>query len=628
MSKTNIFHIFINTPPQPPPPSPPPPPQSSIVQSDQSDYQSPINLLFQSTPMISPSTQASPPSFSSSAQRSSPSNVSPKQFLQKTQSPSVSTKPSSRFGRLYKPNPKYANLHHIIESENNSIIEPLTLSEALNSPQSNMWQDAISSEYNSLMRNGTWELVPLPPNRKAINCKWIFKLKYKADGSIDRFKARLVAKGYSQVQGMDYNDTFSPVVKITTIRVLLALAAMYDWEVHQLDVTTAFLYGDLSKDIYMKQPEGYVIPGYENKVCKLKKSLYGFKQASKLWYYKFQNYLFSLGFLGIIADSNVYIKQDNTSFIILALYVDDVILITNTIQLLKQIDIQFRQAFAMTNHSPIHYILGIHIERNRMNRTIKIHQQKYILNILKHFQMINCNPIGKPFEVNVKLTKDQRPQTPSEINTMSNVPYAQAVGALGYASVTTRPALTYAVGEVSQHSINPRQAHWNAVKRIFRYLKGTIDHGIVYGFNSNSPNDPKTLVGYTYADWAGDVDGRKSTSGYAFILANGVASWSSKRQQTVALSSIEAEYKAATEACKEGIWLRQLLQDIGFVQNLPTMIHCDNQSAIALTKNPQFHARTKHIEIQFHFIREVVEDGQIRLEYVHTSQNIADIFTK
>ena len=282
--------------------------------------------------------------------------------------------------------------------------------------------------------------------------------------------------------------------------VLLALAAMYDWEVHQLDVTTAFLYGDLSEDIYMKQPEGYVIPSSEPKVCKLKKSLYGLKQAPRVWYYKFQNYLFSLGFLGITADSNVYIKQDNTSFIILALYVDDVILITNTIQLLKQIDIQFHQAFAMTNHSPIHYILGIHIERNRLNRTIKIHQQKYILNILKRFQMINCNPIGTPFEVNVKLTKDQRLQTPSEINAMSNVPYAQAVGALGYASVTTRPALTYAVGEVSHHSINSGQAHWNAVKRIFRYLKGTIDHGIVYGFNSNSPNDPKTLVGYTDAD--------------------------------------------------------------------------------------------------------------------------------
>ena len=209
--------VLINTQLQPPPPYQPPPPQSSIVQSDQSDYQSTINPLFQSTPMISPSTPASPPSSSSSAQRSPPSNVSPKQFLKKTQSPSASTQLSSRFGRLYKPNPKYANLHHIIESKNSSIIESLTLSEALNSPQRNMWQDAISSEDNSLMQNGTWELVPLPPNRKAINCKWIFKLKYKADDSIDRFKARLVAKGYSQVQSMDYNDIFSTVVKITTI---------------------------------------------------------------------------------------------------------------------------------------------------------------------------------------------------------------------------------------------------------------------------------------------------------------------------------------------------------------------------------------------------------------------------
>ena len=211
--------------------------------------------------------------------------------------------------------------------------------------------------------------------------------------------------------------------------------------------------------------------------------------------------------------------------------------------------------------------------------------------------MIDCNPIGTLLEVNLKLTKYQHPQTIYEIETMLNVPYAQAMGAIGYASVITRPGLTYAVWEVSQHSINLGQCHWNIIKRIFHYLKGTFDHEIIYGPNPNSSNDPTMLVGYTDADWAGDIDGRKSTSGYAFILANGVVSWSSKQQQTVILSSTEAEYKAAIEACKEGVWLRQLLQDLGFMQSSPTMIYCDNQSVIALTKNPQFHACTKYIEI-------------------------------
>jgi hypothetical protein len=501
--------------------------------------------------------------------------------------------------------------------------EPRTLAEAMVRPDSKQWEQAIQSEYNSIISNGTWTLVKLPAGRKAIGCKWVFKVKYTATGAIEKYKARLVAKGYSQTQGIDYDETFAPVAKFNSIRVLLAIAAQEDFEIHQMDVMTAFLNADLEEDVYMAQPEGFVEKGNEELVCKLHKSLYGLKQASRSWYHKIDGELVGLGFTRSQADHSVYSLQKDNVKIIIALYVDDLILMANDLAKLLQIKEELGKRFDMKDLGEIHYCLGIQVIRDRKKRTIQLGQAKYIENVLKRFRMEDCKPIGTPLDTNSKLTKAMAPKSDAEIEEMQSIPYQSAVGSLMYAMLGTRPDIAYVVGALSQYCSNPGPAHWNAIKRVFRYLKGTINYTLRY-----EGNNKDRLVGFCDADWAGNVDDRRSTTGCAFIIAGGAVSWNSKKQATVALSSTEAEYMAATQATKEAIWLRKILTDLGYTQDQPTVIYGDNQSCIALTKNPTYHARTKHIDIQHHFVREKVEDGTIKLVFCGTEDMAADVLTK
>ena len=454
----------------------------------------------------------------------------------------------------------------------------------------------------------------------------MFKVKTNADGEIERYKARLVAKGFSQVEGIDYTETFAPVAKYGSIRCVLALAAQLDLEVHQMDVKTAFLNGDLEEEIYMRQPPGYITDETKDKVWKLKKCLYGLKQAPRMWWIKLDAYLQSIGFTRGTADHSIYVRRSGQELVILTVYVDDLLIASNQMDAVKRTKEELKSRFEMSDMGEAHYILGIRITRDRANRKIYLSQAKYVKKVLSKFGMEDCKPISTPLEVNQKLSKSMSPQTAEDRDYMATVPYRQAVGSLMHAMIGTRPDICFAVGAVSKFMSDPGKEHWTAVKRILRYLRGTQDYQLELSGSDNSTT--VVLHGYCDSDWGGNPDDRRSTSGYAFSLGRGAINWSSKRQPTTALSSTEGEYMASTHATKEAIWLRTLLKDLGFEQVGATTIYTDNQGCLDLAKNPTHHARTKHIDIQHHFVREQMELKTIELKYCPSEDNTADVLTK
>ena len=503
--------------------------------------------------------------------------------------------------------------------------EPATYAEAMSSTHSKQWEKAAQEEYDSIQAAGTWILVPLPAGRVAIGCKWVLKLKRTAKGIIDRFKARLVAKGYSQKPGIDYNETFAPVVKFTSIRALLALAAHQNWEVHQMDVKTAFLNGDLEETIYMQQPEGFVVSGKEDMVYQLKKSIYGLKQSGRSWYQKIDTALLQMNFKRLESDHCVYVLQTSVLSMFISLYVDDLLIFSNSIDSLNAFKQKLSTLFEMKDLGEAHYVLGVQIIRDRVARTLSISQKEYIKTIANRFVMNEANSADTPIPLGNSLSKSDCPTSPTAIAAMKLKPYRSAVGAIMYAMLGTRPDITFAITALSQFNSNPGEVHWKALKRLIRYLLGTVNYSLTYG--SNNQNQ-LSMMGYCDADWGSNQDDRRSVTGYVYILNGGAVSWQAKKQPTVALSSVEAEYMAATEATKEAIWLRSFFTEIGLKIPSPITILSDSQGSIALAKNPAVHSRSKHIDIRHHFIREQVAVGQIKMYYVPTKDMTADILTK
>eukprot|EP00253_Pinus_taeda_P032104 PITA_32104 len=455
--------------------------------------------------------------------------------------------------------------------------DPDTFAEASGHPH---WEAAMNEEYHSLLANDTWDLVPLPKGRKLVRCKWVYRTKYGPDGKVDKHKARLVAKGFSQVEGIDYTETFSPVAKMNSIRLVLSLAASLKWEVHQMDVKSAFLHGDLHEEIYMEQP------------------LASSKQTPALCY----------------SDNTVYTKKVGNSLIILVLYVDDLILTGSDPNLINHVKSSLKKKFEMTDLGNLHYFLGLQVLQSK--ECISLSQSKYACDILRHFHMEDCKPAPSPFQSGVKLSVSC---TSPEVDATL---YRQLVGKLLYLT-HTRPDLSFAVGLVARFMQNPRESHYKSAKRILRYVRGTVQFGIHY-----SAKAATLLVGFTDSDWAGDPDDRKSTAGYVFTLGSGPITWACKKQAAISLSSAEAEYRGAVEASKEALWLRQILSEFGFDQQHPTTLWCDNQSAIQLCKDPVQHQRSKHIELHMHFIRKLIHDHVLEVQYCSTDDQVADIFTK
>ena len=417
-------------------------------------------------------------------------------------------------------------LCNITGSLTSEVEEPKMVEDALSSEQSQHWQEAMNSEFSSLMKNDTWELVPPPEDKNIVGSKWVFKVKRDANGRVDRYKARLVAQGYSQMKGVDYEEVFSPVTRNSSLRSLLALANAYNLDVHQMDVKTAFLNGTLDCDIYMEQPYGFVDKKKPDYVCKLKKSLYGLRQSARCWNTTLDDYLTSVNYRKGNADGCIYVKTEKEhdgqiNFIILGVYVDDIVVVSNNTAMLETEKKKLSARFEMADHSEIHYLLVMLIKRDRDTKTLTMSQQTYLEGVLKRFGLENSKPIATPLEPGSKFR-----QSTDDEELFDSQTYQQAIGCLTYASTSTRPDISAAVNVLSQFSSKPSKQHWMGVKRIMRYLKGTIDYGLQYTVGEEDPE----LVGYSDADWAGDPDTRRSTSGYLFQFGGGSISWSSKKQ--------------------------------------------------------------------------------------------------
>ncbi|KAL4271204.1 hypothetical protein GQ457_13G028940 [Hibiscus cannabinus] len=500
--------------------------------------------------------------------------------------------------------------------------EPSTFQEAMNSSDASEWMAALQEEIEALHKNNTWDLVPLPQGRKPIGNKWVFKIKRNADDQFERYRARLVVKGYAQKEGIDFNEIFSPVVRLTTVRVVLAMCATFNLHLEQLDVKTVFLHGDLEEEIYMLQPEGFEEKEKKNLVCRLNKSLYGLKQVPRCWYKRFDSFIMSLGYNRLNADPCAYFKRfGENGFVILLLYVDDMLVAGPNKDHIEELKARLAREFEMKDLGPENKILGMQIHRDRSNRKIWLSQKNYLKKILSRFSMQDCKPISTPLPINFKLSSSMSPSSEEERMEMSRVPYASAVGSLMFAMICTRPDIAQAVGVVSRYMANPGREHWNAVKRILRYIKGSLNVALCYG------GSDFLISGYVDSDYAGDLDKSKSTTGYVFTITGGAVSWVSKLQSVVAMSTTEAEYVAATQASKEAMWLKMLLEELGHKQEYVSLF-CDSQSALHLARNPAFHSRTKHIRVQYHFIREKVEEGTVDMQKIHTNDNIADFMTK
>ena len=443
---------------------------------------------------------------------------------------------------------------------------------------------------------------------------WLFRHKFNADGTLKRHKSRLVVNGKSQKPGIDCEETFSPVVKPATIRAVLHLAVARDWPLRQLDVKNAFLHGDLEETVYMHQPPGYVDKSKPHHVCLLKRSLYGLKQAPRTWYMRFAMVVKQLGFRQSRTDPSLFVFNNGKQLIYILLYVDDIIITGSTTTLIETTISALSSAFDISDLGQLHHFLGLSVTYN--DTGLFLNQQNYVTDILHRASMTNCNPCNTPVDTKSKLAADEGPPVSDPSL------YRSLAGALQYLTFT-RPDISYAVQQVCLFMHDPREPHFTALKRILRYIKGTIRHGLQ--ITKSSTTD---LIAYSDADWAGCPDTRRSTSGYCVFLGDSLISWSSKPQNTVSRSSAEAEYRGVANAVAETVWLRNLFFDLGCPLSKATLVYCDNISAVYLSSNPVHHQRKKHIEIDIHFVRERVALGHIRVLRVPTHLQYADIFTK
>lgn len=492
---------------------------------------------------------------------------------------------------------------------------PTSFTDIKNKADSSSWMQAVNNEMQSLTKNNTWTLKNLPEGRTAIDCKWVFRRKSDAHGNPGEYKARLVAKGFSQRQGFDYNETYSPVAKLTTFRIILAVANENDWILHQMDVKTAFLNGNLNEEIYMKQPEGFA---KGNLVCKLNKSLYGLKQASRMWNERFHTFVTKLGFRRSEYDYCFYIDESKQAKMYILLYVDDLLLVGNDLEQINSTKSRLSTEFEMKDLGELGHFLGMNIERNKSKGTLCINQNSYLRNVLRRFGMENCNGIATPMETGLKLEKTNENVTTSE-------PYKELIGCLTYVAMTSRPDLCASVNHFSQFQSCATDEHWKHLKRILRYIKSTIDLKLTFP-KSHKYDD--TVTGYADADWANDINDRKSISGYVFKVYTSLVSWATKKQPTVSLSSTEAEFISLSMASCEAVWISNMVKEMNVNINYPIKLFEDNQSCIYIANNPKEHGRMKHLDVKFNFVRELITNNVIQIIYISTNDQLADVMTK
>jgi hypothetical protein len=488
-------------------------------------------------------------------------------------------------------------------------LEPLKVEDALGDAD---WVIAMQEELNNFTRNEVWELVPRP-KQNVIGTKWVFRNKQDEHGIVTRNKARLVAKGFTQIEGLDFGETYAPVARLESIRILLAYAAHHDFKLYQMDVKSAFLNGPLSELVYVEQPPGFEDPQFPDYVYKLHKALYGLKQAPRAWYECLKEFLLKNGFEMGKADSTLFIQKVDKDLFVCQIYVDDIIFGSTNKKFCEEFSRIMTKRFEMSMMGELKFFLGFQIKQLK-NGTF-LCQTKYTSDMLKKFDMANAKPIKTPMVVNghLDLNEDGKP--------VDQKVYRSMIGSLLYLCAS-RPDIMLSVCMCARFQANPKECHLVAVKRIFRYLVHTPNLGLWYPKGSTFD-----LLGYSDSDYAGCKVDRKSTTGTCQFLGRSLVSWSSKKQNSVELSTAEAEYVAAGACCAQLLWMRQTLSDFGCeYKKIPLL--CDNESAIKLANNPVQHSRTKHIDIRHHFLRDHEAKGDIALTHVGTEKQLADIFTK
>jgi hypothetical protein len=511
------------------------------------------------------------------------------------------------------------------ETADSEALEPQTLAEARRRPDWLQWEQAILEELATLKAAGTWVLKEAPPGANIIGSKWVFKAKKDTAGFITRLKAQLVAQGFSQIGGVNYDDTYAPVAQLASSRAIIAMANRLDLLLHQVDIKGAYLNGELNNNevLYMHHPPGYKPRDAGNHVLCLKKTLYGLKQSGRRWYQRLSSIFESLDFHKCSVDQAVFYKanKDKNEVTVVAVHIDDCTIAATNLKLIDEFKAGLRKHVEVTDLGELHWMLGVEIKRDRRAGTIHMSQCVYIDSILRCYNFDELKPLSMPMDPAIRLTADQAPATAAEHAIMCDKPYHEAVGALNWATLATRPDIAFAVSTVARFAANPGIAHWEAVKRIYCYLAGTRDLWLTYG------ETRRVLEGYADADGSMTED-RQAIMGYAFLIDGGTVSWSSKWQEIVSLSTTESEYVAATHSMKEAIWLCSLLSEL-FKPIKPSItLFSDNQAAIALTRDHQFHLRTKHINVRYHFIRWVIEQGSLHLIYCPTNDMVTDTLTK
>lgn len=529
-----------------------------------------------------------------------------------------------RSERVSRPPERFDTLL-VMQCQMGSASDPLTIKEALCAADAAEWQKAMEQELLMIKMMGTWKPAFLPKGKKTVKTKWVFHRKVDSEGNVTRHRARLVAKGFSQTKGMDYDEVFAPVAKYTSLRFLLALKVLKNYSVLQLDVKNAFLNGILSEEIYLEVPHGVDLDKKSGNCFRLRKALYGLKQAARVWHEKLDCCLTEIGFKKSSADPSLYFCMRHEGEVYLLVYVDDVLLVGSYRNSLRAVADEIAERFDVRMNDTVDRFLGITCEFKKDE--VIIHSASAVARILQQFGMRSCRTASTPLPPGTVLDKTLEPVSDEEKTEMQKLPYRELVGSLLYLANTTRPDIAYVIGLLSRYMENPGKAHWTAGLHVLRYLSETIECGI--RFRRTGLQESNCLVGFSDADFAGDRDERKSTSGYVFMLAGGAICWSSKKQSLTAQSTVEAELIALSFATREVLWLRKLALESGLIKSeVSSKLFVDNQGCIALVQNEVLNERTKHIDVKFNLVKDKVRDGTIILQYLPSALMAADILTK
>ena len=481
----------------------------------------------------------------------------------------------------------------------------------------------MKAEMETLKAKHTWDLVIPPPGANIMDSKWVYDIKWDGEGNCIKDKARLVGKGYTQQFGVYYNETWAGVTRLESVRMTAAIAAKLDLKLWRIDFVAAYLNSVTKEDIYMRQPEGFVEPGYEDHVGKLFHTIYGTMQGGHDWWNTLGDTYDDLDYTTSRADPCVRYKKEDGNYTITNTYTDDTFGASNTDEEASRRKDEIGRVWEIKDVGEMEYFLGMRVQQDLKLGTVRLTQRPYWELVLNRFSLTHIIPRNTPLPVGIVLDSNMSPKTVSERKEMYDKPYHPVLGSVMWGQLATRPDLAFSVSLLARFQANPGIDHWNALMHVIGYIKNTMDYGLTY-----SRDYELSPTAFVDADYGGCRDTRRSTSGYVFLMAGGAVSWSSKRQATVALSTVEAEYVAMSRCTQQMAWMHSWLDEVEIEYSLPGVIKGDNRGAIALTKNTKDHGKVKHIDIRHHYIRELLKSGNIVMEQVSSADNLADIFTK